>query len=95
MVLLSAKRFSIHEIQVDHAGDIGLTYYRLYLYTRDEKYKKAAIAITNTLASKFALSMPLFGMCRMVRSSPFNSLLHQLPIVNIRICTGTVAQLDI
>ena len=48
----SAKRFSLHEIQVDHAGEIGLTYYRLYLYTGDEKYKDAAIRIANTLASK-------------------------------------------
>ena len=28
----SAKRFSLHEIQVDHAGEMGLTYYRLYQY---------------------------------------------------------------
>lgn len=48
----SAKRFSLHEIQVDHAGEIGLTYYRLYLYTGNDKYKKAAINIANTLASK-------------------------------------------
>lgn len=48
----SAKRFSLHEIQVDHAGEMGLTYYRLYLYTGDEKYKKAAIAVANTLANK-------------------------------------------
>ena len=48
----SAKRFSLHEIQVDHAGEIGLTYYRLYLYTGNEKYKLAAIRIANTLASK-------------------------------------------
>jgi hypothetical protein len=48
----SAKRFSLHEIQVDHAGEMGLTYYRLYLYTGNEKYKKAAVNIANTLASK-------------------------------------------
>ncbi len=48
----SAKRFSLHEIQVDHAGEIGLSYYRLYLYTGNEKYKQAAIRIANTLASK-------------------------------------------
>jgi len=48
----SAKRFSLHEIQVDHAGEMGLTYYRLYLYTGNEKYKKAAVDIANTLASK-------------------------------------------
>ena len=48
----SAGRFVLHEIQVDHAGDMGLTYYRLYQYTGDEKYKAAAINIANTLADK-------------------------------------------
>jgi hypothetical protein len=48
----SAKRFELHEIQVDHAGEIGLTYYRLYQYTGDDKYLTAAINIANTLASK-------------------------------------------
>jgi hypothetical protein len=42
----------LHEIQVDHAGDMGLAYYRLYLYTGDTKYKTAAINVANTLASK-------------------------------------------
>jgi len=42
----------LHEIQVDHAGDMGLTYYRLYQYTGDEKYKTAAINVANTLAEK-------------------------------------------
>lgn len=46
------KRLALHEIQVDHAGDMGLTYYRLYLYTGEEKYKTAAINVANTLASK-------------------------------------------
>ena len=44
----SAGRFVLHEVQVDHAGDIGLTYYRLYLYTGDEKYKTAAINVKYT-----------------------------------------------
>lgn len=48
----SAKRFSLHEIQVDHASEIGLTFYRLYLYTGKEKYKTAAINVANTLAKK-------------------------------------------
>jgi hypothetical protein len=48
----SAGRFVLHEVQVDHAGDIGLTYYRLYLYTGDEKYKTAAVNVANTLAEK-------------------------------------------
>ncbi|WP_018615031.1 hypothetical protein [Segetibacter koreensis] len=48
----SAGRFVLHEIQVDHAGDMGLTYYRLYLYTGEEKYKTAAVNVANTLALK-------------------------------------------
>jgi len=48
----SAKRFALHEIQVDHAGDMGLAYYRLFLYTGDEKFKIAAINVANTLSDK-------------------------------------------
>ena len=48
----TAQRLVLHEIQVDHAGDMGLTYYRLYLYTGDTKYRTAAIHVANTLASK-------------------------------------------
>lgn len=48
----AAKRFALHEIQVDHAGDIGLAYLRMYQYTGDEKYKNAAIKVANTLADK-------------------------------------------
>jgi hypothetical protein len=48
----AAKRFVLHEVQVDHAGDMGLAFYRLYLYTGKEKYKTAAIGIANTLANK-------------------------------------------
>ncbi|MEO5893192.1 MAG: hypothetical protein ABIQ31_23275 [Ferruginibacter sp.] len=48
----SAKRFALHEIQVDHAGEMGLTYYRMYQYTSDDKYKKAAIQVANVLAAK-------------------------------------------
>jgi hypothetical protein len=48
----SAKRFVLHEVQVDHAGDMGLTYYRLYQYTGNEKYKRAAVNVANTLAAK-------------------------------------------
>ncbi len=48
----SSKRFVLHEVQVDHAGDIGFTYYKLYLYTGDNKYKTAAIEMANTLAAK-------------------------------------------
>ncbi len=48
----SAKRLVLHEVQVDHAGDIGLTYYRMYQYTGDKKYLEAAIRVANTLAAK-------------------------------------------
>lgn len=47
----SAGRFMDHEVQVDHAGEMGLTYYRFYLYTGIEKYKTAAVNIANTLAA--------------------------------------------
>ncbi|MEW5980252.1 MAG: hypothetical protein AB1898_31040 [Acidobacteriota bacterium] len=48
----SAKRLALHEVQVDHAGEVGLTYYRMYLYTGDSRYRTAAINVANTLASK-------------------------------------------
>jgi len=48
----SAKRLVLHEVQVDHAGDMGLTYYRLYLYTGEAKFKIAAINVANVLANK-------------------------------------------
>jgi hypothetical protein len=48
----SAKRFALHEVQVDHAGDMGLAYYRLYQYTGNTKYKTAAVNVANTLADK-------------------------------------------
>jgi len=44
-------RFALHEIQVDHAGDMGLTYYRMYLYTGDSKYLTAALNVANVLAA--------------------------------------------
>ncbi|HEY7306495.1 MAG TPA: hypothetical protein VH601_20385 [Bryobacteraceae bacterium] len=46
----SAKRFVAHEVQVDHAADIGLTYYRLYLFTKDKKYLNAAVSVADLLA---------------------------------------------
>jgi hypothetical protein len=45
----TAKRLVRHEVQVDHAGDIGLTYYRMYLYTQDKKYLDAAISVADVL----------------------------------------------
>jgi hypothetical protein len=48
----SGKRLVLHEIQVDHAGEIGLTYYRMYLFTGDPKYLTAALHVADTLAQK-------------------------------------------
>lgn len=48
----SAKRFVLHEVHVDHAGDIGLAYFQLYQYSGDTKYKTAAVNVANTLADK-------------------------------------------
>ena len=45
----SGKRLVLHEVQVDHAGDMGFTYYRLFLYTGNEKFKTAAIHIADVL----------------------------------------------
>lgn len=47
----SASRLQLHEIQVDHAGEMGLTYFRLYLYTGEKRYLAAAIDVANVLAS--------------------------------------------
>ena len=46
----SGKRLLLHEVQVDHAGDIGLTYYRMYLFTGDRKYLDAAVNVADNLA---------------------------------------------
>lgn len=48
----SGKRLVLHEIQVDHAGEMGLTYYRMYLFTGDRKYLAASLRVADTLASK-------------------------------------------
>jgi hypothetical protein len=42
----------LHEIQVDHAGDMGLTFYRMYLYTGEKKYLTAALNVADLLAAK-------------------------------------------
>ncbi len=39
----------LHEIQVDHAGEMGLTYYRMYLYSGEKKYLEAALNVANVL----------------------------------------------
>ena len=38
------------EIQVDHAGEMGLTYFRMYQYTGEKKYLDAAINVADVLA---------------------------------------------
>lgn len=48
----NSKKLVLHEVQVDHAGDMGLAYYRLYLYTGDRKFLTAALNVANTLAEK-------------------------------------------
>lgn len=48
----NSKKLVLHEVQVDHAGDMGLAYYRLYLYTGDRKFLTAALNVANTLADK-------------------------------------------
>lgn len=46
----SAGRFVLHEIQVDHAAEMGLAYYRAFLYTGDERQLVAARAVADVLA---------------------------------------------
>jgi len=46
----SAGRLALNEIQVDHAGEMGLTYYRMYQFTGEEKYLKEAIHVATILA---------------------------------------------
>jgi hypothetical protein len=45
----SAGRLVLHEIQVDHAGEMGLTYFRMYLFTNNKKYLSAALNVANVL----------------------------------------------
>lgn len=47
----SASRLQLHEIQVDHAGEMGLTYYRMYLFSGEKKYLDAALNVANVLAA--------------------------------------------
>jgi hypothetical protein len=46
----NAGRLVLHEIQVDHAGEMGLTYYRMYQFSGEEKYLKEAINVADILA---------------------------------------------
>lgn len=45
-------RFALHDLHVDHAGDIGAAYYKSYLLFGDHKYKDAAVNVANVLSAK-------------------------------------------
>lgn len=45
----TAGRFVLNEIQVDHAGEMGFTYYRMFCYTGNIKYLNAALNVANVL----------------------------------------------
>lgn len=47
----SAGRFVLHETHVDHAGEMGLTYYRMYQFYGERMYLDAAIAVADALAA--------------------------------------------
>jgi hypothetical protein len=47
----NSKKLVLHEVQVDHAGDMGFAYYKLYLYSGNEKFKMAAIHVADVLAN--------------------------------------------
>ena len=46
----NAGRLVLNEIQVDHAGEMGLTYFRMFLYTGEKKYLSAARKVGDVLA---------------------------------------------
>ena len=46
----SGKRFLPHETLVGYAGDMGLVYYRMYLYSGDGTYLTAALNVADKLA---------------------------------------------
>ncbi|RPI45984.1 MAG: hypothetical protein EHM46_01120, partial [Bacteroidetes bacterium] len=48
----SAGRLALHEIQVDHAAEMGLTWYRRHLYTGEQKYLDAALRVADVLAAR-------------------------------------------
>ena len=47
----TSGRFALYETQVDHSGEIGLTYLKLYFFYHDKKYLDAAIKVADVLAS--------------------------------------------
>ncbi|MEP7110298.1 MAG: hypothetical protein ABI760_20050 [Ferruginibacter sp.] len=50
----TAKRLSTDDVHVDHAGDMGATYFRMYLFYGDIKYKTAAINVADVLSKKIS-----------------------------------------
>jgi hypothetical protein len=44
-------QFALHEIQVDHGAEMGLAYYRMYQFYRDQKYLTAAVNVADVLAA--------------------------------------------
>lgn len=45
-------RFALDDLHVDHAGDIGAAYYKMYLLFDDVKYLDAAINVADVLTGK-------------------------------------------
>jgi hypothetical protein len=43
--------FSLHETHLDHAAEMGLTYYRMYLFYGDKKYLTSSLNAANALAA--------------------------------------------
>lgn len=48
----SAGKFALNEVQVGYGGDMGLAYYRMYLYSGDTTYRTASLNVAYTLARK-------------------------------------------
>jgi len=46
----SAGRLALHEVHIDHAGDIGLTYFRMHQFTGEKKYLDHALNVADLLA---------------------------------------------
>lgn len=47
----TAGRFVLHEVHLDHGGDMGLTYFRMWQFYGEQKYLDAAIAVADALAA--------------------------------------------
>ncbi len=43
-------KLALHEIQVDHAAEMGLAYFRMYKFSDNKKYLSAAIQVADVLA---------------------------------------------